>query len=302
MKTLIVKNTSKNEKLSNYIKNNFPNVSYAAIHKALRKKDIKINGKRINSDTFINNNDIIEIYITDNILYNVPNNIKKVYEDDNIVIFFKPQGLLTNNEVDNEPSLESIVRLEYKDLTLCHRLDRNTAGLVIFAKNDVTTKNMFDAFKNGYIIKDYLAFVAGSTFNKKSEKLEQYIIKDANTQTSKIVTKKTKDSKKIITEYRVIKKYVDLDYAILNVRIHTGKTHQIRAAMSYISHPIIGDSKYGKNEINKKFKVFRQLLFAYKYSFDFPSNYGKINYLNNIIIKLDEKTIYDCIGSDIIGK
>lgn len=302
MKTLIVKNISKNEKLSNYIKNNFPNVSNSAIHKALRKKDIKINGKRINSDTFLNNNDIIEIYITDNILYNIPNNIKRVYEDENIVVFFKPQGLLTNNEVDEEPSLESLVKLEYKEITLCHRLDRNTAGLVIFAKNQTTSQGMFDAFKNGYINKNYLAFVANSNFTKENEKLEQYLLKDTNTQTSKVVTKKTKDSKKIITEYKVIKKYKDLDYAILNIKIHTGKTHQIRAVMSYISHPIIGDSKYGKNEINKKFKVFRQLLFAYKYSFNFPSNYSKLNYLNDIIIKLDEKTIKDCIGSDIIGK
>lgn len=301
MKTLIVKNILKNEKISNYIKVKFPSVPRTIIFKALRKKDIKVNNKRINSDIYINNNDIIEIYINDDILYNIPKNINIVYEDDNIIIYFKPQGILTNNELDLEPSLESIVNSN-NNLTLCHRLDRNTAGLVIFSKNEKATTEILDAFKNGYIIKDYLAYVANSNFNKNHDILEQYILKNKDEKFSKITGKNCSNSKKIITEYRVLKTFTQLDYAILNIRIHTGKTHQIRAVMSYISHPIIGDSKYGKNDINKKFKTYKQLLFAYKYSFKFPKNCTTLHYLNDIVVELDEKMIKNCIGSDIIGK
>lgn len=299
MKTIIVKDLLKEVSLVNYIKNIFPSVNINTIHKTLRKKDIKINGTRINKNITVKNNDIIEIYISDNLLYNLPENIDKIYEDDNVLIVFKPQGLLTNNIENSEPSLKSL--LNDSSLTLCHRLDRNTAGLVIFTKNNVATTEMLSGFKNKFIEKNYLAFVYGSSFKAEHDTLEQYIFHDNIKGYSKIIDKNNPQAQKIITEYQVLKKYENYNYSILNVKIHTGKTHQIRISMASIGHPIIGDSKYGTNDINKKFNTYRQLLFAYSYSFSFPNEY-KLSYLNNINVKLNKDYIKNSIGCDIIGK
>jgi len=103
------------------------------------------------------------------------------------------------------------------------------------------------------------------------------------------------NSQKIITEYSVINFNKEKNYAILNISIPTGKTHQIRAQMKAIDHNIIGDSKYGKNEVNKKFKVYKQLLFAHKYSFNFDKS-SFLYYLNKIKISLDEKKYMKKLG------
>ncbi len=288
MKTLIVKNIKNEENLISYIKKSFPSIVTSMIYQ-----------KRISSDIMVKNGDEISLYISDNFLYNLPQKINTIYEDENVLIVFKPQGLLTNDPTKSEPGLESI--LENNTLTLCHRLDRNTAGLVIFAKNKNSSQCMLDGFKSGYINKEYLAYVGNCNFKKEHEILEQYLLHDSISEFSKIVSKEIKGSVKIITEYKVLNQYKDLDYAILNVKIHTGKTHQIRCVMSHISHPIIGDSKYGKNDLNKKFKTNKQLLFAYKYSFNFPEN-SFLYYLNKIKVVLDKKYINECIVSDIIKK
>ena len=300
MVTLKVEKLKSEQKLTSYIKSYFPSIVSSKLYIALRKKDIRVNNVKINSDVMVKNDDIITLYIKDEFLYNLPTNIKIIYEDNNVLVVLKPQGLLTNNEKDLEPSLDSILNKE-KKLTLCHRLDRNTAGLVIFTKNKIATEEMLSAFKNGYIEKNYLAYVFGNNFEKKSDTLIRYIIYDKENQFSKIVSKNEKGAIKTITEYKAIKLFKNKNCALLNVKIHTGKMHQIRCVLSSISHPIIGDTKYGKNEINKKFNVSKQLLIAYKYNFSFPENYS-LKYLNNIILELDNDLINRSIGSDIIGR
>lgn len=300
MVTLKVEKLKSDQKLTSYIKNCFPSIIISKLYIALRKKDIRVNNIKVNSDVMVKNDDIITLYIKDEFLYNLPTDIKIVYEDNNILVALKPQGLLTNNEKDFEPSLDSILNKEDK-LTLCHRLDRNTAGLVIFTKNQIATGEMLNAFKEGYIGKNYLAYVFGSNFRKKSDTLIRYIVYDKQNQFSKIVSKNEKGAIKTVTEYDIIKLFKDKNCALLNVKIHTGKMHQIRCVLSSISHPVIGDTKYGKNEINKKFNISKQLLIAYKYDFNFPENYI-LKYLNNIVLKLDNDLINRSIGSDIIGR
>ena len=133
MVTLKVEKLKSDQKLTSYIKNCFPSIVISKLYIALRKKDIRVNNIKVNSDVMVKNDDIITLYIKDEFLYNLPTDIKIVYEDNNILVALKPQGLLTNNEKDFEPSLDSILNKEDK-LTLCHRLDRNTTGLVLFAK------------------------------------------------------------------------------------------------------------------------------------------------------------------------
>ncbi len=300
MRTIYIENEKNNQTLISYIKNTYPSLSSNMLFKALRNKDIKVNNKRVSSDISLNLNDKLDIYISDNFLFNLPKSTNIIYEDENILVVYKPQGILSNIEDYDEkdikkiggfePTLETLIKNINPKYNICHRLDRNTAGLVIFSKNDMSYNELINAFKEGYIIKEYLAYVSNYKFTKKHDILEKYILKD-NDGYSKIYDTKIKNSQKIITEYNVESVNKDLDYAILKVLIHTGKTHQIRAQLANISHPIIGDLKYGKNEINKKFKIYKQLLFAINYSFNFLES-SPLYYLNEKNITLD-KSYYE---------
>lgn len=298
MKSIIVENCKKeNTNIINYISSFFPSLSKNVIFKALRNKDIKVNGKRISSNIVIQDGDNIDIYIDDIYLYNLPKKINYIYKDENIIIAFKPQGILSNNETgtNTEPTFEDLVKKEFKTAKLCHRLDRNTSGLLIFTLNDIAYKNMLNGFKNANINKEYIAYVSNYKFSKKHEILEKYLLKDSKTSYAKVYDTNVKNSQKIITEYKVIYTNKKLNYAILKIKIPTGKTHQIRAQLKEISHPIIGDSKYGNNVINKKFNIYKQLLYAYKYSFSFEEN-SYFSYLNSKIIELDRSLYIKNIG------
>lgn len=175
MKRIVVNKKYNNKKINTVILNNFKLLSTNAFYKALRKKDIKVNGSRIKENIIVHEGDIIEIYIADNVLY--PNkDINIIYEDENILLVDKP----SNMEVVGDDSLSDIVRKLYPDLNInpCHRLDRNTSGLVLFAKNDLSLSILLNKFKNGEIEKHYLAKVYGIP-NSKHEVLEAYLFKDS---------------------------------------------------------------------------------------------------------------------------
>lgn len=302
MKSIIVKKYKKMDLISylNYI---FPSLLSSNIYKALRKKDIRINDIKINKNVILKENDKIDLYIKDNILFNLPKTIDIIYEDNNILVVYKPQGILSNNEekIKNnnliEPTLEDLIKEQYPNIKICHRLDRNTAGLIIFAKNNNSYIEILKGFKNFNIKKEYIAYVSGTNFNKNHEILEKYLLKNEKNGYCKIYDYNIKNSQKIITEYFCLKSNILLDYSILRIIIHTGKTHQIRAQLKAINHPIIGDPKYGKNQINKKFNIHKQLLFATDYSFNFKKD-SYLYYLNNLNIKLDKKYYTNKLGSD----
>ena len=306
MRSIIVKKAQKMD-LINYLMNSFKSLNKSSIYKALRNKDIRINGNKINKNIILNPLDQLDIYITDNILFNLPKKIDVIYEDENILVVYKPQGILSNNEEGfsstevDEPTFDDLVKRTYTNAIICHRLDRNTAGLLIFAKNANSYNELSKAFKEGNINKNYIAYVSGTNFSKEYEKLEKYILKDEKTSYCKIFDKNIKGSKKIVTEYSLIYKNTKKDYSLLKVTIHTGKTHQIRAQLKDIGHPIIGDQKYGKININKKFKIYKQLLFATCYKFNFDKN-SMLYYLNNITIQLDKEYYNNKLGSDIFDK
>ena len=302
MKTIIVE---KNDiSALNYILDKFQNLPKSSLFKALRNKDIKINGKRINKDVNVNENDKIDIYISDTVLFNLPKRIEYIYDDENIAIVYKPQGILSNNEGKDiiEPTLDDLVKKEHPQYIICHRLDRNTSGLLIFAKNDKINYEIQNGFKNDSITKEYIAYVSNCNFLKKEETITNYIDVNKKTGMAKIYDENNNKRcfKKITTSYEVLYTNKKRNYGVLKVIIHNGKTHQIRSVLSHINHPIIGDSKYGKNEINKYFKKYKQLLFAVKYKFNFKEN-SKLKYLNKKEIVLDDSYYKNYIG-DIYEK
>ena len=274
MKKLIVDSKDDGKKLSTYLTSIYPKLNINVLYKTLRKKDIKINGKRINKDTLISAGDILEVYITDNILEGINNSIDipVVYEDDNIVVFNKPVDL----EVEGENSLTSIMAPKYDYLKPCHRIDRNTIGLVLYAKNEETLNSMIEKFSNGEITKHYIAVCYG--IPKEDATLNAYLFKDSKKAIVYISKEPKKGASKIQTSYKLLEENKEKNLSLLDVTLHTGKTHQIRAHLAFVGLPILGDGKYGSYEINKKFKANTQKLCSYsiKISDDLTVKLNKI--------------------------
>ena len=284
MKEIIVNKRYHEKKLNKVILNELQNINYPTFCKLLRKKDIKVNGKRTNKDIIVYENDKIEIYLPKE-LEDAKVELDIVYEDENILIINKP----ANIEVTGAKSLTEIINKKYTNCEFkpqpCHRIDRNTTGLVMFAKNEKALEILLEKFKNHEIEKHYLALVYGIP-NKKEERLEAYLFKDNKKAYVYISDTLKKGYQKIITSYKVLETRKD-NTALLDVEIETGRTHQIRAHLAHIGYPIIGDGKYGKNQINKQFGKKYQMLCSYKLKFKFQSESGILTYLKGKEIGLE---------------
>lgn len=278
MRNLIVEKKYNGYDIVNYLLDNFNGLSKSTIYKAIRKKDIIVNNVRIKEKITVFENDKITIYILDEYLFQKPN-IKKIYEDDNILIVFKPVNIEVISQ-DSSMTLTNILSTEYEFISPCHRLDRNTTGLVIFAKNNASLDILLEKFKSQEINKYYKCRVYGIP-KETSKTLEAYLFKDSKKSLVHISDVFKTGYSKISTSYRVLEVDKTNNTSLLEVELHTGKTHQIRAHLAHIGLPIIGDGKYGNYKINKKFKKNTQELCAYKISFNFKTDAKILNYLNN---------------------
>lgn len=284
MKKLIVDEKYHGKKLNQFLLENISGLTFGLFSKTLRKKDIKLNGKRIHEDLLLKKGDEILVYLADEILEKklAHFSLETIYEDENILVVNKPAHL----EVTGEHSLTEFIHNSYASCGFkpmpCHRIDRNTTGLVLFAKNETSLSILFQKFKDHEIEKHYLAWVFGIP-KEPNKKLESYLFKDQKKSIVYISDVPKKGYSKIITHYSLLEKRAD-NTSILAIQIETGKTHQIRAHLAHIGLPIIGDGKYGVNEINKRFGEKQQMLCSYKLIFNFQTNAGILNYLNKMEI------------------
>ncbi len=314
MKNITIKTNDANKRIDSFLQKVFPNLPESLIYKYIRTKKIKVNNKKIKPNYRLSTEDVVSLYIKDEFLENSvsefnfkksPVNIDVIFEDDNLIIINKPPGLIVHP--DKECKVDSLINRIKNYLyqkgqynpenelsfapALVNRIDRNTSGLVIAAKNAASLAILNEKIKKREINKFYLCIVTGK-LEKKSDTLKGYLEK--NESQNKVYIKNSYDSKSslktILTSYKVIKEIPN--YSLLEVHLLTGRTHQIRAHFSHIGHPILGDGKYGKNSINKAVKYKYQALCSYKLEFDFKSNSGILEYLNKKEIILPKEKIW----------
>lgn len=288
MRSFKIKEKYNNKDITYVLKKEFPRLSNSSLNKVFRVKDVKVNGTRVAKDYIVSLGDEVQVYLTDNILFGVDTNIFYAYEDENILVAYKPKGVVSTLGKDkrevSKVYFDELVKKEKPNSVICHRLDTNTEGLVIFAKTKEAHEELLSAFKDNNIHKEYLTLVYGKP-SKDSAKLSHYITHDNGY--AKVLTKNVPGTKSCITEYTLVEYMKKLNASILSVKLYTGRTHQIRAHMKFLDCPVIGDSKYSTNEINAKFKLYTQVLYASKYTFSFPKE-SPLCYLNDVTIDIKD--------------
>ena len=313
MKEFIITKNDANQRLDKFITKACPTLPTALMFKYIRTKRIKINGKRAEISTRLQVGDCVSAYINDEFFtpaqpkydfLSAPAKLDVVYEDENIILVNKKQGLLVHPD-KNEYGDTLIARIQHylydkgeynpdDELSfrpaLANRIDRNTAGIVIAAKNAEALRILCDKIKYREISKQYLTVVHG-TPKEKTATLTGYLEKNEDKNKVYLSRRKTDNNLTIVTKYTLLATKNNL--SLLEVDLLTGRTHQIRAHMASIGHAILGDGKYGKLKDDKKLGFNKQALCSYKLTFDFKTDAGALEYLKGKTFKLNNVWFVD---------
>lgn len=245
MQKLTIK-IKKNSKIKDFLLNY--GFSSQQANKILKNRDVKKDGKRLGADDELLAGDEVVVFCEE-----LPEpKFKILFEDENVIVLSKGAKI----EVQGKDSLEKLI----PGSIAVHRLDRNTTGVMIMAKNTAAESSLKAAFKAGNIEKLYVCEVYGKP-DFRGEKREAYLVKDSERSEVKVFKNYVQKAVKIATSFETVK--MGAETSIVKVKLHTGKTHQIRAHLAFLGYPIIGDGKYGNNKINKKFKQNYQKLHCF---------------------------------------
>ncbi len=300
MQKITINKNDAGQRIDKYLTKSFKNLPTSLMYKYIRKKRIKLNGKKCEISSRLSEGDIIELYINDEFFeksekqydfLKAPNKIDILYEDSNILLLDKKPGLIVHpDENYHFDSLISRVTHYLYDKhefnpekensfapALVNRIDRNTGGIVIAAKNAESLRILNQKMKNRELKKIYLCIVHG-TLKNKAGVLSAYLDKNEKQNRVYISSNKKEGLKHIKTKYKVLKEYGK--FSLLEVELLTGRTHQKRAHFAFIGHPLLGDGKYGTNELNKGTGFKYQALYSYKLIFNFTTPAGLLEYLN----------------------
>lgn len=260
MKTFTV---TQNTTLKDFTDSSYPQGSFC-FPRLLKAKDIRVNGVKTGSNIALKTGDIVTYYTTAEQEAKPSHSV--IYADESVYIADKCSGV-------NVEALAEELK-EKGDLRPVHRLDRNTCGLIVFARTEQAERDLLQAFKQRQVAKIYQC-VCKNNFKKSGDILTAYLRKDEAVARVKIFDKPVSGAVKIVTEYKVLKSAGGL--ALVEVTLHTGKTHQIRAHMAHIGCPVLGDEKYGDEALNAKYNAKRQRLVAKRLQFNLS---GSLAYLN----------------------
>ena len=286
MKKFVI-DAPKNQKLSEMIFQNIPQVPYHTFQKILRKKDILVNRERVAKDVRLKKGDFVEIYCPDrDVEY-----FSVVYDDANIIVVNKAFGIIVaekDKTRQHELSLQELVQKKCKKPVFAlHRIDMNTSGLVIFCKSIKVLNDMKAAMKNHEVQKTYLAEVVGK-FDLPAAVHEAFLTKDSRARIVRVEKQKSGPRAMPISTYVELVENRE-NTSVVKVQISTGKTHQIRAHMAFLGFALVGDNKYGQKANNKKFGTRKQKLLAQKLEFSISN--PKMKYLNNLQIEIPETEV-----------
>lgn len=295
------------QRLDKFLQKAVKALPQALLYKYVRIKRIKVNGKRTENAYKLVEGDHVQLYINDeffktnseNAFLRAPAIVEAIYEDENILLVNKKPGLVVHE--DESGSADTLIgriqhylynKGEYDPKyensfapALCNRIDRNTAGIVIAAKNAEALRVLNEKIKTREIKKLYLCIVHGIP-EKKSGMLEGFLEKDSSEKKVYIHSKKQPGDLEVKTKYRVIG--VKDGLSLIEAELITGRTHQIRAHFASIGHPLLGDGKYGSNLLNARYNFIHQALCSYKTIFDFKTDAGILNYLKGKIFEVPD--------------
>lgn len=318
MRELLIKKNDAGQRLDKFITKTL-DLPTSLLYKSIRLKKIKVNRKRAEIGQLLSEGDTVQCFLAEEFfsrldeasgdtpcessLSRLTPSLNIAYEDENIIVLNKRPGVSVHED-ENGASDTLITNIlaylyqkgEYRPSeemsftpALCNRIDRNTGGLVIAAKNAESLRIMNERIKAREIDKYYLAAVHG-TPNPKEATLRAYLTKDEKTKTVRVYGSARRGAKEIITRYKVIARTGDT--SLIEVELLTGRTHQIRAHMAYIGHPLIGDGKYGENKADRALGYKHQALYSYRLRFSFKTDAGLLSYLTGKEISVPKDDIY----------
>ena len=300
MREMTIGKNDAGQRLDRFLSKSLPLLPPALAQKYIRIKRVKVNGGRAQRDQRLREGDTLQLYINDE-FFDKPSEenmfltlfkprLTVVYEDEHLLLADKPQGLVVHadetekvNTLINHIQAYLYQKREWNPKwenaftpALCNRIDRNTGGIVIAAKNAETLRVINEKIRDHELDKSYLCVTVGHP-RPAEGKIEGFLLKDEAKKLVSFYHKPVPGGKTAVTLYKTLENRGEL--SLVECRLLTGRTHQIRVSMAEIGCPLLGDGKYGKGAVNKQYHETRQALYSYKLHFDFSTDAGMLNYL-----------------------